>query len=469
MPSLLGLSGLAAITLLPPEAGWLLIVWPVLFAWWRRTKRKPETIDLTDPAEEEDLASFGILEIRPVTGAASPSEQEAAVDVVTDHVQNEDDADSVDIDVSLIAEVDGTISDREAAGQAIKRAAIEAEMVDGVSRPKPLGKGLPQRRVLGHHPEELPAVESIASRAIFGLRACLYALWSATGAQTICLLAQDSVAPRYRIQGVVSQNGYARTTGAFPTTAPLLNAEMMRQPIIARSVSSSDLAARDLRYYRVDIAVRDVLLLPIHVPGADATYILLADTLDVGGLDTVRQQQVLVRGAALLSTLLTPEDHLDPLPPSLKIESKDNLELQPRREIIRDEMATVRARKVPLGLALIYVNKAEEVAAEGAAPVLALEELLHDEIGTLSPGGRVERFGELMYGVFQYETAEALEKWATDIHAYFEDEAILRDGGVSIGVAMLNDRHEDSDQFRHDATMALREAFESGGGCVIVE
>ena len=41
------------------------------------------------------------------------------------------------------------------------------------------------------------------------------------------------------------------------------------------------------------------------------------------------------------------------------------------------------------------------------------------------------------------------------------------EGGVSIGIALLQDRHKDADDFRADATEALREAFESGATTII--
>ncbi len=39
---------------------------------------------------------------------------------------------------------------------------------------------------------------------------------------------------------------------------------------------------------------------------------------------------------------------------------------------------------------------------------------------------------------------------------------------MSVGIAMLDDRHDGPDELRSDATAALRESFETGE-CIILE
>ena len=48
------------------------------------------------------------------------------------------------------------------------------------------------------------------------------------------------------------------------------------------------------------------------------------------------------------------------------------------------------------------------------------------------------------------------------------EESGWLEGGVSIGIAVLQDRHEGPNDLRADATEALREAYQTGA-CTILE
>jgi hypothetical protein len=80
----------------------------------------------------------------------------------------------------------------------------------------------------------------------------------------------------------------------------------------------------------------------------------------------------------------------------------------------------------------------------------------------------LERFGELTYGIFREEPVSEVEAWALHLQDLLVREGDWFARGVSIGIAILNDRHVGPDSFRADATEALREAFETGA-CTIIE
>jgi hypothetical protein len=139
--------------------------------------------------------------------------------------------------------------------------------------------------------------------------------------------------------------------------------------------------------------------------------------------------------------------------------------VRPRREIIAEEMIHASNEDYDLAMALIYLNRAEAIADEGDAAIRAAERLMESRLRE-SVEGRIERFGELTYGVFYHGTD--VETWGGSIqHAFFSTSGLL-DGGVSIGIAILEPHHESPQDLRQDAMQALSAAFESGS-CVILE
>jgi GGDEF domain-containing protein len=129
-----------------------------------------------------------------------------------------------------------------------------------------------------------------------------------------------------------------------------------------------------------------------------------------------------------------------------------------------------RARREggPLALALVHLNRADAVAAEGPVVLAAAEKALKTALQASAPDQRIERFGELVYGVFYRAPVPEVEAWAARLQSSLAEAGGWLEGGVSIGVAVLQDRHQTPDQFRADATEALREAYESGS-CIILE
>ncbi|MEM6784089.1 MAG: hypothetical protein AAF624_10210 [Bacteroidota bacterium] len=140
-----------------------------------------------------------------------------------------------------------------------------------------------------------------------------------------------------------------------------------------------------------------------------------------------------------------------------------------RRVIVAEEMERARARQYPLALALVHRTDAEAVADGGPAAVEQAEATLRQHLDhTLAlADGRVEPFGELLYGVFYYGRAADVEAWVELVRT------TPASGGetlpLTIGVALYGDRHQTSEQLRGDAVQALADAYDAQVGCVILE
>jgi len=115
----------------------------------------------------------------------------------------------------------------------------------------------------------------------------------------------------------------------------------------------------------------------------------------------------------------------------------------------------------------VYLNRAEEVADQGEVSVMAAEQIMSKRLRDVAAPSRVERFGELTYGIFYHAPVE-VDAWASRIQEALLEDPLLPEGGVSVGVAMLQKHHTGPSEFRADATVALREAYESGA-CTILE
>ncbi|MEM9998711.1 MAG: hypothetical protein AAF809_13500 [Bacteroidota bacterium] len=140
-----------------------------------------------------------------------------------------------------------------------------------------------------------------------------------------------------------------------------------------------------------------------------------------------------------------------------------------RRVIVAEEMARARARQHPLALALVHHTEAEHLAELGATAVEDTDTVLreHLEHSLALADGRLEPFGELLYGVFYYGRAADIEAWVELVRT-----TPARTGEtlpLAVGVALYQDRHQTSDQLRADAVQALTDAYDAQVGCVILE
>lgn len=319
----------------------------------------------------------------------------------------------------------------------------------------------------------------------------LEAARAALEAQTVCLLVQEDVALTYRIEALASSHASVQKNGSFDTQTPLLTATMSRESVTHRSLAGSEVAIEDLGYYDDPPAVDHLALAPVAQPDASSTTFLLADAssdVDLGGS---RTRTVLSHFADTVALLLDADrspDAPDPEHSSDDAGEAENPTLfsqhangtaeadpdpeddseespRPRRELIAEEMEDAQAASDPLALALVHLNRAESIARQGDEAIASAERLFQARLEQKAPNQRVERFGELTYGIFFRAGPDTIEPWIADFEAAMAQEEGQLEGGASVGVAVWTD--EDPEALRAAATEALREAYETGT-CTIV-
>ncbi|WP_263786812.1 GGDEF domain-containing protein [Salinibacter grassmerensis] len=336
-----------------------------------------------------------------------------------------------------------------------------------------------------------PAQEATDGQADSVLAPLLEAARMALDAQTVGLLVQEDVALTYRIEALASRHPSVRESGSFDTQTPLLTATMSRESVTYRSLTGAEVAVEDLGYYDDPPTVDHLALAPVAQPDASSTTFLVADAPSDTDLGSSRARTVLSHFADTVALLLDvgrspdgpePEpspdsahevDDADMPSPSANgtveadTEAEDAPEEspRPRRELIAEEMETARSSSEPLALALVHLNRAESIARQGEEAVASAERLFQARLEQKAPNHRVERFGELTYGVFFRAGPDTIEPWIADFEAAMAQEQGQLEGGASVGVAMWTD--ETPEALRTAATEALREAYETGT-CTIV-
>lgn len=411
----------------------------------RRRKKyrvKPEPLpDITsDVLEEEgeedkqrDLASLGILDIRPKGSVNGSGEQEAG---------------------SIEEVVSGNGS--EASGT---NASTET---NGAGKTEPVQGTLDFSIQEQSQSVRISVNESAHKSLREVLLPYLQAYRAIAQANTVCLLRQPKRAPQYHIEAIVSLNGNARGNGLFVSKTPLLPWEHRQPGLHVLRASEDRLSGNVCGYYRQKVAVKEVVLLPVPVPSSLARYVLLADAMREHILDSEEKQLLSTHFAHLLGNILEMG-----ICDELLQESKEDV--RPRSEIIDEEIWQARDEGTPLALALVYLNRAEEVADEGGKRVvMQAEGLLVQRLRETVQGARVERFGELMFGVFFKEEGVAVEQWAIRFQQDMLSYSGLLEDGVSIGIALLHEGNASAEDLRREATEALRQAFDTGM-CTIVE
>jgi GAF domain-containing protein len=268
----------------------------------------------------------------------------------------------------------------------------------------------------------------------------LRALWAATEVQTALLAAGESDGT-YSLLAIRSHLPNVRPDGRLPADS-FLRVAPQERPLTV--LTAGDPLTRDLPYYRGGGLVSEVAVLPVATPDGRTLYIAADVPHDQPAL-TERQRALLLGFADLLRTILAhpPEEATARAVPT-------------RRAIIADEMARSRAEARPLALALVYHAEAERVAEGGEAAVAEAERGLRLLLEDLVHHGRLERFGELMFGAFLHDDVPTLTKWSDRVHARAEEEGIP----VAIGMARLG-AQRDADALRADAANALAEALVS--------
>ena len=292
--------------------------------------------------------------------------------------------------------------------------------------------------------------------------AVLRGLRAALDATTVCLLKQDEGATAYSVEAVVSRNAFARNGGRFAISEPLVAGHRPMEPVVTSCGTPGGLDPKKLGYYHEPIAIRQAAFVPLAGVEGGPPWLLVADSTDATGLDRSVSRRSLAEFARLVHSFVARGM------PAPARSSPNGVALRPRREIIAEEMEEARSQRMPLALALVYLNRAEAIGESGENEVREADSLLVERLESNAESGRVERFGELTYGIFRHADLQESARWASDLQSTMALETGLLQGGVSVGIAMLDDRHDGPDELRSDATAALRESFETGE-CIILE
>ncbi len=409
---------------------------------------KPDSIGFAPP--DEDLADFGIVEIRPrakgqngVHAPAAVSETKSEPDVGPERGKTSDMEPDAETAQSLSApngpaDEGGTLRSAEPVRVVNAERVVESRHRSSVT---------------------FAAFSMVDTLDPDVMAPFMQAAAVALGATTLCLLGYDDEKERHRIHAVISQNAYVRSAGDLPFPNPLPFGDPRPGKVVVSRVSEAKWGHEDLKYYRESIAVREVARVLVPVAGATERFLLVADTMRKASLRSDRSRTLLKRFAAALSTIL----EIDEAPAVSGAKRRD---ARPRRDIIAEEIAAARAAGRPLALALVMCSDADDVR-RSAAERTKVEGALTQRLAESVDGLRVERFGELMAGVFFSAEAGEVEAWALRIQEELPQSSDLLGGGITVGVAMLMDRHDEADELRADAAAALQEAFESGA-CTIL-
>ena len=441
--------------------------------WYNRRLKGPSSLSYQVPAvsaksHEEELSALGILEIKPRTRESEDQSNAVESDIQIIEVEDEDavDQDSQDED-TLQDEVEEVEDDTEVAAE------VEEEIVvaqDIQHDTEDVDSGVEEMEA----PVEMLGTDVLLEDASEGRKAgvsrreALFRLLNAVQASvdgyTASLIKKDN-AGRCNVEAIVSLNPQAISSQSF-VLHKLFNDLLIEEggpAVLVKDISAEEDTREILNYYDTSVPVRQVAIAPIKAPSdEEESFFLLVDALGWQDLDDPWQRLMIGQFATLLGTFMST--------PLTEGESGDYIKprVRPRREIVAEEIDRARSGNQPLALALIYLNRAEAIAGEGGKAISDAERAMANRLEQAVNGGRLERFGELTYGIFQDEEVSEVEAWALQLQEELLQEGEYFEGGVSIGIALLQDRHKDADEFRADATEALREAFETGA-CTIIE
>jgi hypothetical protein len=282
---------------------------------------------------------------------------------------------------------------------------------------------------------------------------CLEALSAAAGSQTACLLERIDNSLRHRILAIASRSDYARSGGQYTVMVPYVGRNARPGSVHVRSYDK-DLDSSLLRYYSEHTSIHSLAAVPLARNEVDA-HILLCDSRRS---DAFASKDI----CALIAQFARTIDHVL-APPA----GNDDEIMAVGVRAIEEEMLSARSENNPLALALVHLNQSG-THGDFASGYMSVENRLLEQLRDSDPAIRIERLSTYTYGVFYVGTINDVEDWAVTFETQIESDPVIGHTGVSIGVAMLADRHETADEFRIDAMAALEEAFESGA-CTILE
>jgi hypothetical protein len=421
----------------------------------------PESFMKAPVPPEVDLSSLGIVDIRPKADKSHKVRQQIGTDLF-DSVKSpsysdangEPESDHFNEDTSFRNPDD--LADDGTEYLDPESLPIGVEPATAVSRVKTRRT----RATILVSQASSTRLTSVMLPALTSMRASL-------NAYTICLLKKDARPLKYHVEAIVSQNSYARPQGCFALTEPMVLPGNERPVSIYPARAGLAVPAGLLGYYHEHIPVEQLAVVEFSGNGRISDYVMVVDSMEPGVFDQPPAMQMLEQYAGLIHSILETELNTEASVETRTVSGSETGVVRPRREIIREEMELARAQTTYLSLALVFLNSGEKMASATTEEIDIVETEFELRLKAVATEGIVEHFGELTYGVFFHGPPENVAAWAGNLQSSFAHERGLLEGGVSVGVAILGERHTGPDEFRAEATAALKEAFDSGE-CTIV-
>ena len=306
------------------------------------------------------------------------------------------------------------------------------------------------------------------------VRPFLESVRTASSASTLCLLRVDQARKEFRVLDVLSDSSKIRRSARFPYDSYFL-ADFSGSETMRIQVADGGITGSDLGYYSESLALADLVVCPIVMNGELMAH-LLADVSDGDEPFSSDEFDILDNSGRLLGEMLSVHggfqvrEELDPIGDYIPAEPLRLVSLstdEPYNMIIEEEVNRARMTETPLALALIHVQNREEVKL-GEAVVAEIEHLMRKDLERIHGTGRVERVGEMAFGVFIRGQVEEVEEWINQAQYHFADSSYEIPGDVIIGAACLSSGHQSSEAFRVSAGQAFKEAYETGENTILV-
>lgn len=294
------------------------------------------------------------------------------------------------------------------------------------------------------------------------LTAQLEALKVSLGAHTVVMMMVDQAASTYRVQAAISETDALNRDGTFTFDNHFLSDLEPRTYVLQ---VGEDVGEDELTYYTAAVPVGEILVSPVKL-GGDMAGFLLCDRLKGAESFSDDERFVAKESAYLLGFMLD-------LHHGAKI-MRWNPRLVPIRkqsvrQIIGEEMTEARRQGYPLGLALVFLDEGETIIRKGKEALNLAEQQLRSRLARTISNGRIEHFGQLGFGIFHYADVPEVEQWIdAALESFTEPDPIL-DGDLMIGVAMLQEKHEEPTDLQIAAGRALHEAYRTGESTIIVD
>jgi len=306
------------------------------------------------------------------------------------------------------------------------------------------------------------------------VRPFLESVRTASSASTLCLLRVDQARKEFRVLDVLSDSSKIRRSARFPYDSYFL-ADFSGTETMRIQVEDGNITGTDLGYYSESVALADLVVCPI-VMDSQLTAHLLADVSEGDEPFSSDEFDILDNSGRLLGEMLSVhggfqvKEEMDPIGDYIPAEPLRLVTLstdEPYNMIIEEEVNRARKTETPLALALIHVQNRDDVNL-GEDVVAEIEHLMRKDLERIYGTGRVERVGEMAFGVFIRGIVEEVEDWINQAQYHFAESSYEIPGEVIIGAACLSSGHQSSEAFRVSAGQAFKEAYETGENTILV-